>query len=84
MSAIVDLAGKRGLVVGIANAASIDQGCAAMFQAAGAELARERTPAHHLVSIEQVEKVAAVLASDAAATLTGSVVFADAGFHVTA
>jgi enoyl-[acyl-carrier protein] reductase I len=33
------LAGKRGLVVGIANDASIAAGCAAAFSAAGAELA---------------------------------------------
>ena len=39
MSAIADLAGKRGLVVGIANAESIAAGCAGAFRAAGAELA---------------------------------------------
>ncbi|WP_456308116.1 enoyl-ACP reductase FabI [Rhodovarius crocodyli] len=39
MSPIVDLAGKRGLVVGIANDASIAAGCAAAFRRAGAELA---------------------------------------------
>lgn len=39
MTGIVDLAGKRGLVVGIANAQSIAAGCAAAFAAAGAELA---------------------------------------------
>lgn len=39
MSAIVDLAGKRGLVVGIANQHSIAAGCAAAFAEAGAELA---------------------------------------------
>ena len=33
------LAGKRGLVLGIANAASIAHGCAGAFRAAGAELA---------------------------------------------
>jgi enoyl-[acyl-carrier protein] reductase I len=33
------LAGKRGLIVGIANDASIAAGCAAAFAAAGAELA---------------------------------------------
>jgi enoyl-[acyl-carrier protein] reductase I len=38
MACIVDLAGKRGLVVGIANAQSIAAGCAA-FRDAGAELA---------------------------------------------
>jgi enoyl-[acyl-carrier protein] reductase I len=39
MTAVVDLAGKRGLVVGIANEHSIAAGCAAAFRAAGAELA---------------------------------------------
>lgn len=39
MSAIVDLAGKRGLVVGIANQHSIAAGCAAAFAEAGADLA---------------------------------------------
>lgn len=39
MSAIADLAGKRGLVVGIANAESIAAGCAMAFRDAGAELA---------------------------------------------
>ncbi len=36
---IVDLRGKRGLVVGIANGDSIAAGCAAQFAAAGATLA---------------------------------------------
>ena len=39
MTAIVDLGGKRGLVVGIANDHSIAAGCAAAFSQAGAELA---------------------------------------------
>jgi enoyl-[acyl-carrier protein] reductase I len=39
LSAIVDLAGKRGLVVGIANTHSIAAGCAAAFAEAGADLA---------------------------------------------
>lgn len=39
MTAIVDLAGKRGLVAGIANDHSIAAGCAAAFKLAGAELA---------------------------------------------
>lgn len=36
---LIDLRGKRGLVVGIANAHSIAAGCAAAFAAAGATLA---------------------------------------------
>ena len=39
MTGIFDLHGKRGLVVGIANAASIAHGCARSLVAAGAELA---------------------------------------------
>ena len=36
---MIDLKGKRGLVVGVANEASIAAGCARAFRAAGAELA---------------------------------------------
>ncbi|WP_407682141.1 enoyl-ACP reductase FabI [Pseudodonghicola flavimaris] len=36
---MIDLNGKRGLVVGVANRASIAAGCAHAFRAAGAELA---------------------------------------------
>lgn len=39
MKPIVDLSGKRGLVVGIANGQSIAAGCAEAFKQAGAELA---------------------------------------------
>jgi enoyl-[acyl-carrier protein] reductase I len=39
MTGIVDLAGKRGLVIGIANESSIAAGCASAFVNAGAELA---------------------------------------------
>lgn len=39
MSPVVDLSGKRGLIVGIANAQSIAAGCAHAFRQAGAELA---------------------------------------------
>ncbi|NKE44032.1 enoyl-ACP reductase FabI [Roseomonas frigidaquae] len=39
MIPIVDLTGKRGLVVGIANGHSIAAGCAGAFRQAGAELA---------------------------------------------
>lgn len=39
MTPIVDLSGKRGLVVGVANADSIALGCGRAFRAAGAELA---------------------------------------------
>lgn len=39
MTSLIDLQGKRGLVVGVANEASIAAGCAEAFHAAGAELA---------------------------------------------
>ena len=45
---------------------------------------RERTPAHHLVTVDQIGAVAALLASEAGAPLTGSVTFADQGFHIVA
>ncbi|OCC22483.1 enoyl-[acyl-carrier-protein] reductase [Croceicoccus estronivorus] len=45
---------------------------------------QEATPAHKLVSIEQVGRISAFLASGAAAPMTGSTVFADHGFHIVA
>ena len=39
MTSLINLNGKRGLVVGVANEASIAAGCARAFRAAGAELA---------------------------------------------
>jgi enoyl-[acyl-carrier protein] reductase I len=45
---------------------------------------RERTPANQLVTIDQIGAVAAFLASEAGAPLTGSVTFADRGFHIIA
>ena len=45
---------------------------------------RERTPAQRLVEIEDVGRVAAFLASEAGSSLTGSVVYADGGFHTIA
>lgn len=45
---------------------------------------RERTPANQLVTVDQIGAVAAFLASEAGAPLTGSVTFADQGFHITA
>jgi len=43
---------------------------------------RERTPANKLVTIEQIGRIAAFLASPAAAPMTGSVTYADHGFHI--
>ena len=45
---------------------------------------RERTPAHRLVGIEEIGQIAAFLASDAGAPMTGSVIYADGGFHTVA
>lgn len=45
---------------------------------------RARTPARRLVSIEEIGRVAAFLASDAGAPLSGSVIYADNGFHTVA
>ncbi|RKE37955.1 enoyl-[acyl-carrier-protein] reductase [NADH] [Paraburkholderia sp. BL23I1N1] len=45
---------------------------------------RAHTPAHHLVTVEEIGRIAAVLASEAGMTLTGSTIYADAGFHVMA
>ncbi|MFM0500182.1 enoyl-ACP reductase FabI [Paraburkholderia caffeinilytica] len=45
---------------------------------------RMHTPAQHLVTIEEIGRIAAVLASEAGMTLTGSTIYADAGFHITA
>ncbi|WP_374572040.1 enoyl-ACP reductase FabI [Phenylobacterium sp.] len=48
------------------------------------ERARARAPEHQLVSIDDVGKFAAFLASDAAAPLTGNVEYVDGGFHIVA
>jgi len=45
---------------------------------------RAHTPARHLVTVEEIGRIAAVLASEAGMTLTGSTIYADAGFHITA
>lgn len=45
---------------------------------------RERTPAGQLVSVEAIGRIAAFLASDAARPMTGSITWADNGFHVMA
>ncbi|WP_454627335.1 enoyl-ACP reductase FabI [Bradyrhizobium cenepequi] len=45
---------------------------------------RARTPAHRLVAVEEVGRVAAFLVSGAGAPLSGSVVYADNGFHTMA
>jgi enoyl-[acyl-carrier protein] reductase I len=44
--------------------------------------ARERAPAHMLVSIEDVGNLAAFLVSDTARMLTGNVEYIDGGYHI--
>ena len=46
------------------------------------EQIRARTPAHRLVSIDDVGNFAAYLVSDDAAALTGNVEYIDAGYHI--
>jgi len=93
MNPIIDLSGKRGLVVGIANEHSIAISAGAVKTRAASGIdhfdallddVREHTPARHLVTIEEIGRVAAFLASEAGMTLTGSTIYADAGFQVTA
>lgn len=45
---------------------------------------RARTPSHRLVGIDEIGRIAAFLASPAGAPLSGSVVYADNGFHTIA
>lgn len=46
------------------------------------ERTRARTPAHRLVSIEDVGNLAAFLVDDGAAALTGNIEYVDAGYHI--
>ncbi|MGA3301721.1 MAG: enoyl-ACP reductase FabI [Methylovirgula sp.] len=46
------------------------------------ERARQRTPEHRLVAIEDIGNLATFLVSDAAATMTGNIEFIDAGNHI--
>ncbi|MGO4685425.1 enoyl-ACP reductase FabI [Hyphomicrobium sp. 2TAF46] len=48
------------------------------------EKTRERTPDHQLVTIEQIGRISAFLASDAGSAMTGSTSYADHGFHIVA
>lgn len=47
------------------------------------ERAKAETPAHKLVTIDDVGALAAFLASDKAANLTGNIAYIDAGLHLT-
>ena len=46
------------------------------------ERARERTPEHRLVDIDDIGSLATFLISDAAATMTGNIEYIDAGNHI--
>jgi enoyl-[acyl-carrier protein] reductase I len=46
------------------------------------ERARARAPEHQLVTIEDIGNLAAFLASDGAAALTGNVEYVDGGYHI--
>ncbi len=48
------------------------------------EKTRERTPDHQLVTIEQIGRISAFLASDTGSAMTGSTSYADNGFHIVA
>lgn len=48
------------------------------------EEARERTPEHHLVDIDEIGQLATFLVSNGAASLTGNVEYIDAGYHILA
>lgn len=92
--------GRRGLVVGIANARSIAYGCAAALRACGAELAitrlnekaepharplaERRAPQQRLVDIAEVGRVVAFLVSGAASGMTGEVIHVDGGLRIRA
>lgn len=46
------------------------------------ELAAKKAPLHHLVGIEDVGRVAALLVSNGARSLTGNIIYVDAGCHL--
>ena len=87
------LKGKRGVVVGVANADSIAFGCAAKLQAFGAgiahfdeviDMAVTRAPGRRLVDIGEVGRTVAFLVSGGASGMTGDVIYVDAGAHIMA
>jgi enoyl-[acyl-carrier-protein] reductase (NADH) len=82
------LAGRKGLIVGIANEHSIAYGCAGTFRDLGAELAvteaRERAPLRRPVELEDVGTFCAFLVSDAAKAITGDTHYVDGGLHILA
>ncbi|WP_208449432.1 enoyl-ACP reductase FabI [Paraburkholderia phenazinium] len=81
----VDLA-ARGIHVHAISAGAVKTRAASGIDHFDALLdeVRSHTPAQHLVTIEEIGRIAAVLASDAGMTLTGAVIYADAGFHIVA
>lgn len=77
------LAGKKALIVGIANEDSIAFGCAKALRARCAELAiifqDHRTEPF---GIDNVGAYAAFLASAKAANVTGGIHYIDGGYHI--
>ena len=70
------LAGRKGLVVGIANEHSIAHGCARVVRACA--------PLRRAVEIDDVGWLCAFLVSDAAQAITGDVHYVDGGYHILA
>lgn len=75
----------------IANESTIAHGCARVFRAAGAERAvtylnAKSEPYVRLLAdalaASSIGRVAAFLAGEAGAPMTGSVTYADQGFHI--
>ena len=47
------------------------------------EAAKQRAPQHRIVTIDEVGSMAAHLVSDDASSVTGNLIYVDAGFHIT-
>jgi enoyl-[acyl-carrier-protein] reductase (NADH) len=77
----LDLAGAKGVVIGIANDSSIAYGCARAFRSLGADLAvtylNEKAR-----RFEDVGITTAILATHAGRMLTGATTYVDGGYHV--
>jgi enoyl-[acyl-carrier-protein] reductase (NADH) len=68
MSGLVDLAGKKGLIVGIANDQPFAYGCAQQMRS--------------LATAEDIGALAAFLVSDVARATTGDIHYVDSGLHI--
>jgi enoyl-[acyl-carrier protein] reductase I len=78
--------GKKALVAGIANEASIAYGASSGIGHFDEILdqAAEVAPTHHLARIDDVGTYPAFLASNEAANVTGGVHYIDGGYHIRA